>query len=532
MQQESSFDFIVIGSGIAGLNTALILSSYGKVLIVTKKKLNDSSTNLAQGGIAAVLKKGDSDASHIRDTLNAGYHHNKKSAVKLLVKNGAQAVETLSKLGVKFDKHDTGELISSYEAAHSSARIVHATDFTGREFEKILIANVLKKKNIEIWENTAAIDLIVKQPSDIPSPLKGTDERSEGVRLLAKRGKGQDEDEKQPKYKQCYGIQVLKNKRIENIFSRAVVLATGGIGQLYQWTTNPPVATGDGIAIAYRAGAKLKDLEFIQFHPTALAEATSPLLLLSEALRGEGAILTNAKHERFMQKYHPKAELAPRDVVSRAIFQEQKKGQIFLDISHLKRAFILKRFPNSTRELKKRGFDLTKEQIPVTPAAHFLCGGIATDLYGRTSIKNLFAYGETAATGVHGANRLASNSLLEGMVFPEQIKQCIDELPKKILVPSPYYLVPKKIPSPYHLVPKTIRTEVRQIMWQYVGIIRNKRGLETAYKKLKKLQKEIEKFDRVNSELLETHNMLTVALLITKAAQKRKKSLGTHFIKQ
>jgi len=492
MQQEKTFDFIVVGSGIAGLNTALILTHYGKVLVITKKKLNDASTNLAQGGIAAVLKKEDSAASHVRDTLNAGYHHNKKSAVKLLVKGGAKAVDTLVKLGVNFDKHQSGELLSSYEAAHSSPRIVHATDFTGREIEKILIANVLENKNIEVWENTVAVNLIVKN-------------------------------------KKCFGVQVLKNKKIINVYSRAVILATGGVGQLYQWTTNPTIATGDGIALAYQAGAQVKDLEFIQFHPTALQENASPLLLLSEALRGEGAILLNSKHQRFMPKYHSQKELAPRDVVARAIFEEQKKGPVYLDISHLKKAFILKRFPNISREAKKRGFDLTKQPIPITPAAHFLCGGIATDTYGRTSIKNLFAYGETAVTGVHGANRLASNSLLEGMVFPEQIKHCIDELPQDPIVIK--ILNNKLVTSHSSLVTETIRNEIQTIMWQYVGIIRKQSGLETALKKLKKLQKEIEKSNGIDPRLFETKNMLTVAILITKAAQKRKESLGTHFIK-
>jgi L-aspartate oxidase len=489
---KKTFDFIVVGSGISGLNTALILSSYGKVLVVTKMKINDSSTNLAQGGIAAVLTKEDSHASHIQDTIAAGYLHNNKTAVDFLVKGGTQAVATLEKLGVSFDKHASGELISSYEAAHSSPRIVHATDFTGREIEKILIAHILKNKKITVRENTTAVDLIIKD-------------------------------------KQCYGIQVLKNNRLINLFSRAVVLATGGVGQLYQWTTNPTVATGDGIAIAYRAGAKLTDMEFIQFHPTALAENNSPLLLLSEALRGEGAILLNSNHERFMPNYHLQKELAPRDVIARAIFQEQKNGQVFLDLTHIKKTFILKRFPNIFKALKKRGFDITKQLIPVTPAAHFLCGGIATDLYGKTSIKNLFAFGETAATGVHGANRLASNSLLEGMVFPNQIRSCVDELPK-----NPRVIKMKSnnpFPNPQSLFPEEVKTEIRSIMWQHVGMIRTRKGLAIARKKLKNLQEEIKKINGVNAQCLETKNMITVALLIIKAAQQRNKSLGTHFIK-
>ena len=486
MQAAKMFDFIVIGSGIAGLNTALILSSHGNVLLVTKGKLSDTSTNLAQGGIAAVMKKEDSKKSHIQDTMQAGYQHNNEEAVKHLVNGGENAVRKLEKLGVTFDTHETGELISSYEAAHSSARIVHATDFTGQEIEKTLIAQVLKQTAIEIREDTMAIDLIVKE-------------------------------------NQCYGLKVLKNEIVINIFSRAVILATGGAGQLYQWTTNPSVATGDGIAIAYRAGAHLQDLEFVQFHPTALQEKESPLLLLSEALRGEGAVLVNNKQERFMQRYHPKKELAPRDVVARAIFNEQKNGQVFLDITHHKKTFIKKRFPNISKELKKRGYDIAIQPIPVTPAAHFLCGGLKTDIYGRTSIKNLFAYGETAATGVHGANRLASNSLLEGMVFPEQIIHCLSELPKTPVVIPAYRL---SITSTNQRVQK----QIREIMWQYVGIVRTPSGLKTAEQKLWSLMRQLEKTKGINKPLLETKNMLTVALLITRAAQKRKKSLGTHFI--
>jgi len=491
MQAAKSVDFVVVGSGIAGLNTALTLAPFGKVLIITKNKPHISSTALAQGGIAAVIKKDDSLTSHKNDTLAAGYQHNKKTAVNVLVKGGKNAVEKLEQLGVLFDREENGDYVSSFEAAHSYPRILHATDFTGREIENALLKTINKQPAIEMWEDTMAVDLIVKD-------------------------------------NQCFGLQVLKNNSIINLYSRAVILATGGIGQLYQWTTNPVVSTGDGIAIAYSVGAKLTDLEFIQFHPTALKENESPLLLLSEALRGEGALLINSNHERFMKKIHPMAELAPRDVVARAIFSQQKNGEVFLDISHKKRTFLQKRFPNLLRELQKRGYDLTSQPIPVTPAVHFLCGGITTDTYGRTSLKNLFAYGEVAATGVHGANRLASNSLLEGMAFSKRIKYCIDELPKNPRVIN----VNKKtlVPSPYHLVPEKIKTRIRSIMWHYVGIVRNVKGLKTAEKELKELQSELGKQNGINASILETHNMLTVGLLVIKAAQKRKKSLGTHYI--
>lgn len=491
MQQEKMFDFIVIGSGIAGLNAALTLSHFGNVLIVTKKKLHDSSTYHAQGGIAAVTKKDDAIDSHINDTLTAGYQHNKKEAVSLLVNGGTKAISRLIALGVPFDKQENGDFITSYEAAHSYPRIFHATDFTGREIEKVLITQVEKNQAIEIWEDSAAVDLIVKDT-------------------------------------QCFGVQVVNKNKLVNVFSRAVILATGGTGQLYQWTTNPSVSTGEGIALAYRAGAEICDMEFVQFHPTALKENASPLLLLSEALRGEGAVLINSNGKRFMPDYHPLAELAPRDVVARAIFQEQRNGDVWIDISHKKKSVILKRFPNIARELKNRGFDLTQEPIPVTPAAHFMCGGIATDLYGRTSITNLFAYGEVAATGVHGANRLASNSLLEGMVFSEQIKHCIDELPKKVQVIK--YSKKNLVSYSQSLVTKKLKNEIKTIMWQYAGIVRTKQGLQTAKKKLELLQKELEQINGTTREILETANMITVGLLITNAALSRQESLGAHYL--
>lgn len=491
MQQAKDFDFIVVGSGIAGLNSALTLSSYGNVLVITKKKIKDSSTFFAQGGIAAVTKQDDSVQLHLKDTLTAGYKHNNRQAVQQLVENGQAAVARLAGLGVPFDKKNNGDLISSFEAAHSYPRIVHATDFTGREIENVLVTHAVANNSITIWEHTAALDLI-------------TDNKT------------------------CIGVQLVKKNKIFTLYSRAVVLATGGIGQLYTITTNPDVSTGDGIAIAYRAGASVQDMEFIQFHPTALMHGTSPLLLLSEALRGDGAILLNSHGERFMQTVHPLGELAPRDVVTRAIFQEQKKGNIYLDIRHKGKPFINKRFPNITKELKKRGFDLTTQQIPVTPAEHFLCGGIKTDLYGRTAIKNLFAYGECAATGVHGANRLASNSLLEGMVFSEQIRHCLQDLPEKIPTKTlPPQTIKKSIVTTIHKDPtEAISSQIREIMWRYVGIIRTTHGLRTAQKKIEKLQKEITQLTTTSTPLFETENMVIVANLIIKAAQKRKKVLA------
>ncbi|QQG40521.1 MAG: L-aspartate oxidase [Candidatus Levyibacteriota bacterium] len=471
-------DFIVIGSGIAGLNAALTLANFGNVTIITKQAIEDSSTNIAQGGVAAVTNPKDTIFSHINDTLKAGSFHNKKSAVSFLVKHGKTAIIKLADFGVNFDKKTT------LEAAHSFPRIHHATDITGHEIEKALVAAVLKNPNISVWKHTYAIDLIAKNNI-------------------------------------CFGVTALKDKKIIQIFSRAVVLATGGAGQLYSYTTNPSVVTGDGIAISHRAGAKTKDLEFVQFHPTALKGKTSPLFLLSEALRGEGAYLLDIYGKRFIN------ELAPRDVVARAIFKKQKEGNVYLDIRHKGKQFLIKRFPNIYKQLQKRGFDLAKDIIPVTPAAHFLCGGIVTDLYGKTSVKNLFAYGEVTCTGVHGANRLASNSLLEGIVFSNQIAKCIKKLPKKIIQIKEY------IPQYQEKLPeKMYRKQVQKIMWNYVGIIRSPKGVYSALKELKKLESEANALVKngVNEQILEAQNITQVAILITQAAQKRKKSLGAHFV--
>ncbi|HSA83831.1 MAG TPA: L-aspartate oxidase, partial [Patescibacteria group bacterium] len=495
--QKDFFDFVVIGSGIAGLNSALSLAKHGKVLVVTKASINASSTFFAQGGIAAVTKRDDTIVSHITDTLEAGYYHNNKKAVTFLAKKGKEAIEKLINYGVLFDKQQDGDYVSSYEAAHSYPRILHATDFTGQEIQKALVSHVFQNKNIVVWEKTPAIDLLVKKNV-------------------------------------CFGVSVLNNQQKRDIFARAVVIATGGAGQLYHFTTNPEVATGDGIALAKRAGASLSDLEFVQFHPTALKEKKSPQFLLSEALRGEGAYLVKSQGERFMKKLHPMAELAPRDVVARAIFSEQKTGDVYLDMRHKSKTFLQNRFPNIFLALKKRGYDLSQNLIPVTPASHFMCGGVVTDLYGRTSVTNLFAYGEVASTGVHGANRLASNSMLEGLVFSSQIEKCIDEMPAKPVIAN----VSEKIlnitsPSAHRNDKKritSIKQQLRQIMWDYVGIVRTHEGLLLAKQKIKTLQEELKKIEVLSSDVLETKNMLLTAQLIETAASQRQESLGTHHL--
>ena len=485
-------DFIVVGSGLAGLTSALVLKNYGQVLLITKKELSDCASFLAQGGIAAVIDKNDSFSSHIKDTLIAGAFHNNKKAVEVMVKKSPYAVDWLVKQGVVFDRKN-GEFLPTLEGGHSQRRILHATDFTGKAIELALIKKAKKEKNIEIWENTVAINLIIRKH-------------------------------------ECFGIQIIRGKKVFNCFTRALIIATGGIGQLYQWTTNPYVATADGLAMGLKAGLPGNDLEFVQFHPTALKNGSSPLFLLSEALRGEGGYLIKIKDEgigeRFMNKIDLRGELAPRDIVARAIFQEQKMGyKVFLDIRHKGENFIKNRFPNIYRELRIRGFDLAHELIPVTPAAHYSCGGIKTDLYGRTKIRNLFVYGETAWTGVQGANRLASNSLLEAVVFPLRLPDIYGELKKSIDVFD--YDVPD-----YKETIRTgdLRKEIKKLMWQYVGIVRKHTEMHYAFDRLSEWVHELDKKKDINEDFSEVKNMALVGKMIVSSALNRKNSLGGHFV--
>lgn len=481
-----SFDFIIIGSGLAGLTSALTLAEFGKVLLITKSALADSATDLAQGGIAAVVTGEDSFESHIKDTLVAGAYHNSQKAVECMVRNAPEAIAWLVKQGVRLDFAPTRE------AAHSFNRILHASDFTGREIERALSNKVQGKSNITIFTNCFTLDLLVAK-------------------------------------KKCLGVQVIYKDKILNIFGRATILATGGLGQIYKFTTNPKVATGDGLAMAQRAGCSFSDLEFIQFHPTALKDGQSPLFLLSEALRGEGARLVNKKGEQFMRRYDSRGEMAPRDIVARAIFAEEKKGnRIFLDIRGKGEKFIRKRFPNIDKELKLRGFNLAKEAVPVTPAAHYSCGGIKVDLYGRTSIKNLFAFGEVAATGVHGANRLASNSLLEAIVFP--LRLSLDKLGiaqcKRVTLVYPE-LVEGLVPPAFAI---GITGKLQKLMWEKVGIVRTRKGMLEALAQIKIWENEMRSVKGINKDFVQLKNMLSVARLVTTAALKRKNSLGAHFV--
>ncbi len=499
-------NFLIIGSGISGLNFALHAAKKGQVILITKKNLIDSNTNFAQGGIAAVLDKTDNVEAHIKDTLEAGAYHNKKRAVRFMVENSRDAIYRLIELGVKFEKnHD--KLLLTKEGGHHKKRIAYVGDYTGQEIENTLVKRVKEHLNITIFENTFALKLLTKR-------------------------------------KTCYGTQVIRRNKIENIFADQTILATGGIGQLFSQTTNPQIATGDGIAMALEAGCRVKDMEFIQFHPSALAKPTTPLFLISETVRGEGARLVNSKGKRFMKGRHPLAELAPRSIVAQEINKELASGPVYLDITHRKRDFLKKRFPKIYARLKKYKIDMAKDLIPITPAAHYLCGGIITDLHGRTNVKNLFAFGESTYTGVHGANRLASNSLLEALIFSNQIaKKLKSQKALKILTISRTKISHKQ--SKETIKAKSLKKEIKSLMWEYAGIIRNRKKIKKiAIPHLKKIATQLEqiictqtsrsaqttKNPRTNQQIAETYNMATVALTILKAARSRRRSLGCHFL--
>jgi len=487
-------DFLVIGSGIAGLNFALKAAQYGRVTIVTKKEIMESNTNLAQGGIAAVTRKDDSFQMHIEDTLRTGCGLSNKRAVEILVKNGPKEIQSLISFGAKFDK-ENNEPHLTREAGHSKDRILHSGDTTGREIERALTRSVRESKNIEVLENCFAVDVIVKDAK-------------------------------------CYGASVLdvKSKEVVDISSRGTIVATGGVGYLYQNTTNPEIATGDGVAMAFRGTAKVEDMEFVQFHPTTLNKHGAPHFLISETFRGEGAILVNENGERFLEKCDVMGELAPRDVVSRAIFNELKKGSVYLDMRHKTKSFILKRFPMIYQECLKYGIDITKDLIPVSPAAHYICGGIKTNEYGETSIRNLLAFGECACTEVHGANRLASNSLLESVVFSS-----LGALKAKRLLKNEV-----KAPKPQKEAKfcdinlqelENLEAELRKSMWDYVGIIRNEENLNLMLRKLGQLEERINGLNEngIQVQFLELKNMILVSQLIAEAALVRKESRGTHY---
>jgi L-aspartate oxidase len=478
--------FLVVGSGVAGLHTAWRASELGPVLLLTKRSLFDSATSYAQGGIAAALGAGDSPELHRRDTLAAGAALCDASAVEVLVEEGPARVRELQAAGAKFDlEPETGRFRLGREAAHSRKRIVHAHgDQTGAEVARTLVSRVRRSKRIRVLEKARVLDLIVH------------------------RG-------------QCVGVRASVQGEATEIIADATVLATGGGGQVYRYTTNPVVATGDGFAIAHRAGVTLADMEFVQFHPTALDTPENPLALISEAVRGEGATLVNDKGARFMKKIHKLAELAPRDVVARAIVRQQRSGHsVFLDARKLSRTFS-RRFPGILALCVARGIDPRRDLIPVTPAAHYMMGGIVTDLCGRSHLDRLYAVGEVSRTGVHGANRLASNSLLEGLVFAERVARDIVEANELGNVPSKAsWRVPVLTDRGAAQVAADL---VREVMWRDAGVIRTAAGLRSASNALKEIER------RLPVGATEELNLVQTAQLIVEGASRRKESRGGHY---
>lgn len=512
---EIRTDFLVIGSGIAGLIFALEAGKYGKVSIITKKDRMETSTNYAQGGIASVFDPDDSFELHIQDTLKAGDGLCHEDVVRMVVTEGPKQIKELEELGVNFTKKSKNNgLDLGMEGGHSRRRIVHTKDRTGHEIERSLLERIEDNPNIEIYENHMAIDLITKSKRGIVvSETKET----------------------------CLGAYVLdvNNEQVITFLSRITVLATGGAGKVYLYTSNPDIACGDGIAMGYRAGVKVANMEFVQFHPTCLYHPMAKNFLISEAVRGEGGILLDSRGNRFMEKYHPMKELAYRDIVARSIDLEMKKSGdecVYLDISHRGADFIKSRFPYIYETCLKYQIDITKEPIPVVPAAHYMCGGLLTDKNGLTNITNLYAIGEVACTGLHGANRLASNSLLEALVFAKRAaihssRYVLENKDRKF--PSvPVWDPGSATDSEEMVVVSHNWDEIRRFMWNYVGIVRTNKRLQRAMSRVKIIQDEIKEYYWnfiVTRDLLELRNLATVAELIITCALLRKESRGLHY---
>ena len=507
------FDVLIIGSGLAGLTVALKVASEKKVCLVSKRKINDNSSSWAQGGIAAVLNNDDSIEAHIQDTLIAGAGLCDQEVTRQVASHARETVEWLIAQGVPFTREDDG---SGYhltrEGGHSHRRIIHAADATGKAVQKTLAEQVLSNPNITVLEDHIAVDLITSRKVGIGSPEDNAE---------------------------CLGAYVLDNKsgKVITIGAQNTVLATGGAGKVYLYTTNPDVSTGDGVAMAWRAGCRVANMEFVQFHPTCLFHPKAKSFLITEAVRGEGGILKLPNGSSFMHHYDERGELAPRDVVARAIdFEMKKRGLdcVFLDISHKPADFIISHFPTIYRRCMELGIDITKEPIPVVPAAHYNCGGIMTDHTGRTDLASLYAIGETACTGLHGANRLASNSLLECMVFGQAAANSILSEPIKPTVALPYWDESRVTDADEEVIITHNWNELRRFMWNYVGIVRTNKRLTRAMHRINLLHDEVNEFYsnfRVSNNLIELRNLLQVAELIVRSAMERHESRGLHYSK-
>ncbi len=509
-------DFLVIGSGIAGLTFAIHASRFGRVILITKKSDSDSNTNFAQGGIACVLDPTDSFEKHIDDTLRTGHGLCNEEAVKIIVEEGPARIAELIQWGAQFSRASSSRarwsLDLGKEGGHSASRIVHARDLTGKDIEHTLLRRTRSRKSIHILENHYAVDLITNHH----------------VRRA-------------PKSNRCYGAYAFDRiqRSVIPIRAKVTYLATGGAGRIYAHTTNPEIATGDGVAMAFRAGARIANMEFIQFHPTALYHPGANLFLISEAVRGFGAVLRTKDGRAFMDEYHPMSSLAPRDIVARAIDKEIKtSGEpcVYLDLRHLAARATKKRFPNIYARCKAYGIDITQDPVPVVPAAHYLCGGIQVDTQGQTSIPGLFAGGEVSCSGVHGANRLASNSLLEALVFSQRSVESVSSTIKKAPLIEPHR-VPAwddsgTVDTEEWILLSHNFNEIRSIMWDYVGIVRSNHRLARAKRRIQLLEKEIEDFYRrtkLSGGLLQLRNMVITARLVIQSAIRRHESRGLHY---
>jgi L-aspartate oxidase len=519
MQSVRRSDFLVLGSGIAGLTFALKAADAGEVTVVTKKEDYESSTNYAQGGVACVFSAEDSQELHVRDTLRCGVGLSKREAVEILAREGPKMVRELMDLGVRFsrDERVPGGLELGMEGGHSARRIVHADDLTGREIERGLLAAAVRHPSITIVENHVGVELITEAAGRGkgrgPSGARG----AEGV--------------------SCWGAYVLntETRKVTAFTASHTLLATGGCGKVYLYTSNPDIATGDGIAMAYRAGAAVSNLEFVQFHPTCLFHPEAKSFLISEAVRGEGAVVTTRDGSTFLEKYHKSAGLAPRDVVARAIDGEMKRRgdqYVLLDLRPIGKERIPKRFPHIFDKLTSLGLDPTREPIPVVPAAHYMCGGVVTDLFGRTTIERLYACGEAACTGVHGANRLASNSLPEALVFAERAARAARGAGAGEPSHVPVFEAGHATKPRESVEMRHDWMVLRKLMWDYVGIVRTDERLSTAARRIGVMRESIEEHYKkfaLESDLVELRNIALVAELIVQCALWRKESRGLHY---
>ena len=498
-------DILIIGSGISGLSLALYLSKLVpdvQILLITKESLQESSTYYAQGGIACVWSDNDNFEKHIQDTLIAGDGLCDEKVVRKIISQAPERINDLIKLGVEFTRNSEGEYDLGKEGGHSVRRVLHVNDQTGQSVEKVLIQNLKEIPNIQIKEKWCAVNLFAKN------------------------------------FK-CYGVYALNQEthEIHNISAKATILATGGAGKIYLYTTNPDIASGDGIAMAYRAGTTIANMEFYQFHPTCLYHPYAKSFLITEAMRGEGAILKDIRGEAFMQKYHPLKDLAPRDIVSRAIDAELKRSGddfVYLDIATYKSEdFIKTHFPGIYNICLGFNIDITKDPIPVVPAAHYCCGGVRADINGKTDVKNLYVIGESSCTGLHGANRLASNSLLEGLVTAHECANTLNQKIQKLKIEEfPEWEPGNAVPTTEAVVLSQNWDEIRRFMWNYVGIVRTDKRLQRAKKRINLLLDEIDQYYwdfKIEKNLVELRNLATVAKIIIVSAISRKESRGIHY---